>query len=460
MSATKMSEVNNSFSFKIPTENLSKFRQAFEKLSRKSEKLIGKPFILELGKTETVVFQIDQNKKQAVAVRNLSIIGANIPIIEGWQFAASIVHMQTDDGSMINVIKSMLSEEISFPKNFRSEKPHCIHCGINRFRKHSFIVYNPYTQEFKQVGKQCLRDYTGNKDILAIASLLENLLRVKEEYEFNSGNSRREDVYSISCFLTITLACIRAFTYVSSKEARESYESKTATKDHVLRFLNLQGKPLNQYEQEFCSEVNKFIYAEDQTKIDAIIEHFQFDGIDPDTLNDYQYNCYATCQSGIVFAKTAGIAVSMVASYEKELNTKRMNELKGNSSFLCEIPEKSKDIKTFVRATVEVINSFSFNTQYGAIFNVFMLVKEARLVTTTGKGKKAVITETDLNGANKVVCWQTGSSSADLNILLRAINSKKDVLLSGSLKKNDNYKGSGDITYLDRCVARFVDGSE
>ena len=254
--------------------------------------------------------------------------------------------------------------------------------------------------------------------------------------------------------------CIRAFTYVSSKEARESYESKTATKDHVLRFLNLQGKPLNQYEQEFCSEVNKFIYAEDQTKIDAIIEHFQFDGIDPDTLNDYQYNCYATCQSGIVFAKTAGIAVSMVASYEKELNTKRMNELKGNSSFLCEIPEKSKDIKTFVRATVEVINSFSFNTQYGAIFNVFMLVKEARLVTTTGKGKKAVITETDLNGANKVVCWQTGSSSADLNILLRAINSKKDVLLSGSLKKNDNYKGSGDITYLDRCVARFVDGSE
>ena len=71
MSATKMSEVNNSFSFKIPTENLSKFRQAFEKLSRKSEKLIGKPFILELGETETVVFQIDQNKKQAVAVRNL-----------------------------------------------------------------------------------------------------------------------------------------------------------------------------------------------------------------------------------------------------------------------------------------------------------------------------------------------------------------------------------------------------
>ena len=462
MSATKMVETanSNSFSFKISSENFSKFKAAFDKLSRKSEKLLGKPFTLELGETETVVFQINPQQKQAVFVKNITIIGATIPIIDGWEFAASIVHQQTDDGKMINVIKSILSEDFSFPTNYRSEKPQCNHCGINRYRKHSYIVYNAATQEFKQVGKQCLRDYTGNKDILQIAGLLENLLRVKDEFGFDSLGSgyRGENVFGISNFLSVTLACIRAFGYVSSKEARET--SERATKDHVMRYMDLIGKQKNKYEKEFCADVDKFIYSEDQTKIDTIIEHFQFEGKDPEMLNDYEYNCYAVCQAGIVFSKTAGICVSMVGSYEKNLNSLRANQLKANSSFLCAIPEKSKDVKTFVRLQVEVLNSFSSQTPYGTIFTNFMLVKQANLISTVGKGKKAVTTDTQLEINNNVVCWQTNGSSADLNILLRAINSKQDVLISGNLKKNDNWKNTGDVTYLERCVARFLDGTE
>ena len=442
-------DTNNTFSFQIPTENMPKFRGAFEKLSRKSEKLLGKPFTLELGETETVVFQVNPYQKQAVMVRNITIIGATIPIIDGWEFAASIVHQIDDSGKMINVIKSILSEDFSFPKEYRSEKPQCNHCGINRFRKHSFIVYNATTQEFKQVGKQCLRDYTGNKDILQIASLLENLLRVKDEFGFNEigGGYRGHDVFGISAFLSITLACIRAFGYVSSKDARET--SETATKEHVMRYMNLIGKPKSMYDTEFCSEVEKFVYSEDQGKIDTIIDHFQFEDKDPENLNDYEYNCYAVCQSGVVFSKTAGICVSMVGSYEKNINSQRANSLKANSTYLGSLKDK-------VRLEVEVLNSFSFQTPYGTTFNVFMLVNKATLIA--GKGKK--ITYTDIPVNNNVVCWQTGGGSADLNILLRAINSNKPVQISGGIKKHDNYKNSGDVTYLERCYAKFLDGTE
>jgi hypothetical protein len=75
--------------------------------------------------------------------------------INGWKFVATIQHEATG-----NVVRKALTE-LEVPERYWHTKPVCEHCDTHRARKNTFLVYNETTGEYKQVGKACLKDYTG-----------------------------------------------------------------------------------------------------------------------------------------------------------------------------------------------------------------------------------------------------------------------------------------------------------
>jgi hypothetical protein len=429
--------------YEIPVDNMEKFMSAFRKLSKQAEKFLGKPFDIEFGEKKVATFEGVNGKKSAI-VQEITIKNASIPVIAGWQFAASIIHQRTEDGKIINCVKSMLPEEIAFPKEFRTEKPKCDHCQVSMYRAHSFIVYNATTGEFKQVGKQCLRKYTNNKDILSIARIMEYLHEMRDDYDFmGSGFSGGGDFWRLDYFLQVSIAVIRAFGYVSARKARESMGELEATKGLVLRYMWINHNPRTESDITFYEKIGKFMYPEDLEKINQVIQAFQFDEIDTDNLNDYQFNCYGVVKTNHVIPQTAGIAASMVASLEKQNRVKSVAEIKKQSSYIG-------NVKDCLRCDVEVLQSNVSENQWGQTYYIYMLVKNASIFNK--KGKKETTTPIQTN-ENDVICWKASGSSYGVETLLKALESKEIVKITGTVKEHSNWNGTGNITNLTRCCA-------
>lgn len=99
--------------------------------------------------------------------------------INGWKYAASLEYH--DAG---NIIKAVPGFEI--PKRYYECAPWCEHCKTNRDRKYSFVVFEEATGEFKQVGKACLKDFTGGLSA-EDAAFIESFFKTVEEASHFSG---------------------------------------------------------------------------------------------------------------------------------------------------------------------------------------------------------------------------------------------------------------------------------
>lgn len=77
--------------------------------------------------------------------------------INNWEFVAEIEHK--DSGNVIRCVKPEYERDIV--NLYAYADPRCEHCGVVRDRNTTFIVYNKQLEQFKQVGKSCLKDYTG-----------------------------------------------------------------------------------------------------------------------------------------------------------------------------------------------------------------------------------------------------------------------------------------------------------
>lgn len=113
-------------------------------------------------------------------------------IINGWEFVATLEH--TDNG---NIIRCAVSEmESQIPSKYKTCGPECEHCHRIRDRKDTYLIYNETTKEFKQVGKQCLRDYTGGLDAEVCAQMVSSLdaLDLVDDDFFNFSGSNNNYV--------------------------------------------------------------------------------------------------------------------------------------------------------------------------------------------------------------------------------------------------------------------------
>lgn len=431
--------------FAILLDNFAKFLAAFAKLSNKAQKLLGKPFILhELGR-EKKSFDVSsytgiERDLRSLTVVNVEIENAIIPVLDGWVFAASITHMQDDSGKAVNVIKSALGDSVEMPKRYRDALKVCEHCGYTRKRTETFLVYHQETNEFKQVGRKCLQDFTGLNDILLIAGLFENLLAVKEENEFDgcfSGDMRnaKYNEYFLNTFLVVTMAVIRAYGWMSGKEAYENH--KTSTKELVLRYFTYKNRQKTHDDQKFFDKVHANMNDSDSTTVESTVEYFA--NLDSENLNDYQFNCYALAKAGRVQNDTAGIAASMLNAYERVLAEKRFADNAKNSVHFGDIDE-------YLNAQVQVLKVYHHSGDYG--ITTFLTLKVVSGVFNSegkevwkGRGKNKVLVEaTKEIPVGAILVWKA-SGSIDTQPFGSIVGTEEITGVSGYIVKHDEYNG-------------------
>ena len=137
--------------YKIFEGNLPRLEKKLRAISKKCEKY-GTSFHYEqIGEVFEKVTLLN-GKEEIWRYVMVSVDGtAEVP---GWKLIASVSHEQAG-----NVLKKCCTD-IEIPKRYWIDKPYCEHCGCKRERKYAYLIQNVKTGEMKQVGKNCLYEYT------------------------------------------------------------------------------------------------------------------------------------------------------------------------------------------------------------------------------------------------------------------------------------------------------------
>ncbi len=340
--------------FSIYDGNMPKFEKALSRIKNKCEKY-NCPFVYnkvgEEFKTETITKLDDGTplEHEVEITRRFVIIEVEAkPIIADWELIASLEH--TKEGNIIHHI----GNNIEVPERYYNVAPYCEHCNVNRYRKNSFIIHNVKTDEFKQVGKTCLNDFTGNVNAEWLASFYSMFSKLAIFEAPQGGYNNSERYFSIIDVLTYTVAVTNIYGYCKSG-------SDNATGEIVKDFyiVNECGgypfKEVNKCIKEKMQSVNFKITTHDVEIAKEIIAYVNT----MQDNNNYTHNIKTLCASTMVSYGNVNLLVSAITCYNRNIERKAKEEARKKEASKSNHIGNIKDKLTINIASWKCLTSWS-----------------------------------------------------------------------------------------------------
>ena len=310
----------------IPVNRLDNLKKKLNRINKKNPGIIQYGEIGEVVLKQSLKEEFFNGKYTELADAGVVHIKCMEVEVEGtyklndWQFAATLQH--TENG---NIIRNISNKEL--PLRFRDAECKCEHCNRIRNRKDTYIVYNSKSDEYKQVGKSCLKDYTGlDSEVIASAMSFISEVILKEEYEtleidFGSG------CYS---FDTSYIQAI-AYYYVSKFGYNKQSESNSTVKGMISELTSTDSK---------IGDVGKY-----QKSIQSILDDITKYAKSLEGVSEFIYNCkIAWLNEYTEYRNFVFIAFFVKMYIEYQAKNKNVN----NSKFVGNINDKIIiDIKSY-----------------------------------------------------------------------------------------------------------------
>lgn len=299
----------------IPERNLEALIAAIAKLSKRAVKLVSEPITISLtGVDRFTDVRNEDTGRVMYQIREVEIsLEGSAPRLNGWQFIAAIQH---DAETGRNILATVPGTSVMMPVEYRTSEPVCEHCRLSRTRKDTYIVSHE-DGRFAQVGRQCLKDFTGHDDPQSIARMAELLIQAAEmcgeagDEEWSCGGRRNPHWDLLDTVLPFTLAVIREFGWLSAGEAKNM--GGISTKEKVLNWYLVPAKGDGQKAKDW---INKHVTDDDHVTAAAIVEYVHTMEAGE---SDYVWNLQTVAQKGRCDARSIGLACSMPRCYSKEL---------------------------------------------------------------------------------------------------------------------------------------------
>lgn len=256
-----------------------------------------------------------QQRSRPVKVELLDVyIIGGVPRVSGWEFVATVTGFG-QDFKQVN-ISPMFKGKL--PDRFRSTDSTCQHCNNQRQRREVYILRNTGSGNFKQVGKQCLKDFLGSSDVAAVLKYIDQIhdLMSSDRRDRCVVNDLSSVVYEeADRWLAHTFACLEAHGWVPASLAHDSQGKYTSTRARVWERLYTKN---SKYPPTFHAEPRHYEQARECQK--WIREHYyREDGELRSGLQDFDYNLATCVQKGHIHPKSLGIATYAPQAYLKHL---------------------------------------------------------------------------------------------------------------------------------------------
>jgi len=291
-------------------------------------------------------------------------------VVNGWKFAGSLDH--TIHG---NIIRNMPGIEI--PKRYYDSLPVCEHCKSDRVRINTYIVLNEESGEFKQLGKSCLKDYTGGLSANDVALFESYMKEIEEATEINECGFHGKNYYDVKSYAYCVAECIRHFGYVKNDA------NSLSTRDMAYRFYaykndeRLSKEASDWVEQQIAA--GKFDYENEESKTVASNVFSWINDIEDD--GNYFHNLKVVCASNFVDFYSLGLLASSFPAFDRNLEREQEKEKEAESEYVGKIGERI----SFEIANAKIVTSFY--TEYGTMFINKIIDKNGNVfVWKTGRG--------------------------------------------------------------------------
>lgn len=276
---------------------------------------------------------------------------------EGWSIVGVIDHM--DEMNVIHLIDQ--TNHPNVPERFYHSDATCDHCNTKRRRKSTIIIYHP-DHGYKQVGKTCLKDYTGGLDA-ELAAYMEQYIHDVEEYDGVTRGASIEPCYPTECVVELAAYDVECRGYHSY------YSDDKPTKLEVLDNLHSTLFHIPKEAEDRCKD----------TAENALAYIRNLDVTDDD---NYMHNLKAVASSEYVSTKNIGVLVSLIPTYFRylrDLEYKKAAEaakkLEESSEYVGNVGEKVTVDVTSVIKVSEWSNMYGCTYLYkinGSDGNVYM----------------------------------------------------------------------------------------
>lgn len=251
------------------------------------------------------------------------------PKLPGWELIACLEPVITEAGAE-NLIKTVPGKEC--PKAITARVGQCDHCHTKRMRTETFVVKHDETGEYKVVGRQCIADFLGGKDPESIVRVAQWLMSIDELFGSCEDLFESDGIFSAprgeltEALLAVTAACIDHNGWRSKASCEFG---GIPTVDDVCTVLFPSSFDTKE-QRELRSTIIGAINADDKyTKAaEAAITWAQ--SLSDDKVNDSSYlsNCRLLSRTEWISSKHFGLACSIVAAYQREMDYLKEQERK------------------------------------------------------------------------------------------------------------------------------------
>ena len=228
--------------------------------------------------------------------------------INDWRFIASV-----EKTGKYNIINKAVDVEV--PERYYTSLPVCEHCKTNRARRDTYIVQNEKTGEFKQVGRNCLCDYTHGMNAESVASFLSFFDDVLQ-YESYEGCSHFGVYIKTLEVLQYASETIRHFGYLPSSESRSTADR---TREYYGLVHGWLSRAFPDYVQSLKNEMSACNFNAESKEAVAEVKGALawLDGQSED--NNYMHNLKTACSLNYCKEHHFGLLVSLFPTYNKDL---------------------------------------------------------------------------------------------------------------------------------------------
>jgi len=172
---TETKEIKEENVWEVQEQYLSLIKEKIEWLNKKAIKLDCEPIELIIDKNpimKAIVItnkdRIEEKKEVLVKFFKITVIG-KAPKFKDWEWLLTIMSDPVTEAVTFHK-SAFIDYDVTTIYNYSETPTRCEHCGINRYRKNTYIVRNIITDEIKQVGSSCIKDFTGHTNPNAIVS--------------------------------------------------------------------------------------------------------------------------------------------------------------------------------------------------------------------------------------------------------------------------------------------------
>ncbi len=242
-----------------------------------------------------------------------------------WTVAARLEHM--DGGNIVSPFVEITPE---ITAGWHGLKPHCDHCGVDRTRNVTFIVWDA-EHNMKQVGCSCLHDYTGIDPELAtsFATVIEEVTVSEANGDNYDGERERSNrIYSTEWVIANAVEEI-------AKHGHQKRDSEKPTSIAVGERMARGIAPSDKSVE----------------KARKIVRWLQ----DCNVSWDLVQNCAVLARGGYCKGNHIGLLAYIPVAYDREMERARAREIEKASEYVGNVGERI----TRKLSKAEYVTSFS-----------------------------------------------------------------------------------------------------